>query len=466
LGRQMFRYGVVANLSSSSHFNLERQPGLADALSGACESVKWLSLYQIAEIAFQHGIDTAGEYLYNELKVCNIALIHKEIVEFIPIRVLRRLSSEGVLTTGFLGDEEWALQFTANFVPIFDITVVYTQIALIEYSQFGRKLLKLPVGGSFKALNHVEVHSEDIDVLFIGRPYSPRPDIINYLISNGVKVEVYGSEKWKEHIPKEFYHGFLDNSIYNQTLSRAKIVLGLMEAPDDGPPHINAKIFDACKNTKFAICTYYAPFYSDYGLEEGVSIVTYRSQEELLEKVQYYLHHSEKRKGIASAMKAIIAKNFDYSVLYRKLLNSVESYYLNEGRILSPTEKKIISRVDLESIGWSFLKPCSKVVFDPLTADVCVVNSSVGELIVVNSIYRGRLIKKRLPIVDANSVLLRNGAEQPFSLFGLSWCPARTKVPYFALNTYQNNCIAMDVMAILDFCVDWILEKVRGRHKV
>lgn len=221
---------------------------------------------------------------------------------------------------GVFGDDEFVFHHNKFWLPLFDATVTYTKKEAEIYNDMHNNMHLLPVGYLDEELNEFSNdQNKDIDVLFIGRPYGSRPQIIKALLDHGINVDIYGSNEWEKYNLGKAYKGFVSNEDYNNLVSRTKIYLSLMEDKYTGKPHINGKVFDALKTKTFVITTYYEPFISMYGLMPDENIVMYSSLEDLLKKINYYLVHIDERKKLVNAMCQIIVPHFEYINLYKNL---------------------------------------------------------------------------------------------------------------------------------------------------
>ena len=455
---QSLKYIVVANLRVNSYFSLERRPSLEAALAEISESVVWVSIYDLVD-KFNQNIYLVGDYLKRKTKNRNVLLIHKEILHYLPMNTLSEISKSGVLVVGFLGDEEWSLDYSAGYLPFFDISVVYSDVGSIRYSSKGFDVEKLPIGASFKIKNSSADIKEDIDVLFIGRPYPPRVEIINFLITNGIKISIFGSKDWANLIPRSNYSGYLSNLDYDTTLARAKIILGLMEAPSGGA-HMNAKIFDASKVGKLVIATRFQPLYDEYKLIEGESVVTYSSKNDLLEKINYYLKNKNERDKIAFLLKQHMNSKFDYLKLYSDLLIRLSAKFDTK------KNKNIITR-DQAKKRWRFLSSRNDVKYFEGINRLLSLNCGEKLPLVINTEYKGKVVKKRvLPFADATSVILPEGVKRPPMLFGFVWCPKRISIPPIAMNSINSFDINLELISILDNVFTKLILIIRGDEKV
>lgn len=447
---------VLANLQQDSHFNLERRPGLTFALGTLGLSSSWHCIYSLRDHARGSSVRKAAQELSREIADVRFILAHKECLEFLPLGFFDGLKEK--ITLGFLGDEEWQMDYIANFLPMFDVNAVYPSSAIANYKKYGHQLLQLPLGATFP--DPLSVSSlQDIDVLFVGRPYGPRASMINTLVGCGITVSVFGSEEWRSLIPAETYKGHLPNSLYEATVRRAKILLGFMEAPDGGPVHINAKLFDAAKVGRFCLLTHYEPIYSDYNLVEGGSIVTYKDVNDLCVKVNHYLAHPEERERIASKSTAMLRASSDYRALYQRLLEN----------LLNVTSHQDFGN-PLRSKGWISLSTDSTMASPCVIENICAINADAS-MIVLNTEGYQRVIVKRLPLVDAGSVLLGPGVARPKVFAGLVWAPHARRLPHFPLNRYANTppllvrCL-LTLETWLAFAIETFRTKIRKQRPV
>lgn len=318
------------------------------------------------------------------------------------------------------------MSFIASYLPMFDAVTVYTTAAIKNYKDYGYKLMHLPLGATFPEPSFGPP-VQDIDALFVGRPYGPRAAMINSLVDRGISVSVYGSQEWRSLIPAQIYKGHLPNEFYEATVARAKILLGFMEAPDGGPIHINAKIFDAAKVGRFCLLTYYEPIFSEYNLVEGESIVTYNNVNDLYAKVRHYLAHPEERELIASRTARLLRASSDYRRLYRRLIET----FLD-----AAAEREF--GAPARAVGWAPLRSDAVMASERVIESICAINAD-ATMIVLNTEGRRRVIVKRLPVVDAGSLLLAPGARRPWAFAGLVWAPKARRLPHFPLNRYERR---------------------------
>ena len=148
----------------------------------------------------------------------------------------------------------------------------------------------MPGGANEEVYRKIEGCPRDLDVVLVGARFYDRPQTVDFLQRNGVRVEAYGAG-WP--------NGPVSNEEQIRLLNRARIVLGFNrlsgsdwmgikgrdhEVPMSGAFHL-VNDFDELRNV-------YVP-----GKEVGV----YRSGHELLANVRQYLADHDARERIAAA---------------------------------------------------------------------------------------------------------------------------------------------------------------------
>lgn len=415
---------LLFDTSPDNYFTLERQPGIEGAIG--VENLKYLHIQDLPEDVF-----VASEIILDAVRDYKPEYIFTWVghLHQFSLEVLSEISLMDVKTVGFIGDEELDSDYFINFTAFFDYAVIYTKELLTKFNSKFNNAYLLPVGASFENFNENSISVvEDIDVLFIGRPYGIRGELINFLIRNNINVKVAGINDWLKYIPAENYIGFVDNAEYNHLLSRSKIILSMMEMPNGTGTHINAKVFDAAKVEKLAIASKYSPFYTTYGLIENQSIVTYENKCELLEKVKRYLKNDADRVEIAKELSKVIRGKFDYSYLYKKLFNEILE---SKARINNTAKLCLIEQTNKNNYRFYDVDKNTSFASEDLNGvlqnyDYVILNNNSKDkakyyhylnrwlylykgssnALVLKSNYRGVCVTKRLGVYDVSSVCI------------------------------------------------------------
>lgn len=141
------------------------------------------------------------------------------------------------------------------------------------------------------------------DVLFVGNAtfYRKAPNI---LLDNGIDVTIYG-DGWHDSICAGKY---IDNKILRKYYSSAKIVLNDTRDEMKNFGFISNRIFDATASGALVISDYMKEIEEVY----GDSVLMWKTDEELVQLVKYYLDPKNEEERLAKAKKAqqITLENF------------------------------------------------------------------------------------------------------------------------------------------------------------
>lgn len=173
------------------------------------------------------------------------------------------------------------------------LTMVSYKEACHKYLVEGAIPLYLPEGGNPAKFKPLEGVSKDIDVCFVGKNYGIRAKLVDFLVKNGIKIEVHG---------RGWPNGPVSHEKMIELYSRAKIALGMSDSWGSGRFDIPGRDFEVPligplylteKNDK--IGTFY---------KIGEEIVLYQDWSDLLQKIRYYLSHDTEREAIAQKGRA------------------------------------------------------------------------------------------------------------------------------------------------------------------
>lgn len=153
------------------------------------------------------------------------------------------------------------------------------------------------------------------DVLFIGNSRNVYRDSVRYCIEGGIDFSLYGSN-WEKYVGKKYIKGeFIENDELNDYYSNAKIVLNdhWAEMKQDG--FLSNRIYDVTASGGFLMSDYMPDIEEYY---KG-SIATYKTKEEFIEKIKYYLEHKKEREILAEKARDVTLKMFTVRAQVDKL---------------------------------------------------------------------------------------------------------------------------------------------------
>lgn len=192
---------------------------------------------------------------------------------------------------GWFCDSHYRFEnFDSVWAPHLDFCVTTAEVAIRKYHQhgLGNKVIKSQWFASpmYKKLPGI---GKDIAVSFIGQPHGDRRTVIDTLRRSGIKVETYGQGWGRRLSHEEMILMF----------NRSKINLNLNNGSDARFKQIKGRNFEvpACGGL---LLTGSSENLSDYYVPDK-EIVTFAGNNQLLERIRYYLQHDAEREAIAQA---------------------------------------------------------------------------------------------------------------------------------------------------------------------
>lgn len=161
------------------------------------------------------------------------------------------------------------------------------------------------------------------EVLFVGTRYFDRPSI-PILLANNIKVDIYGPN-WSGLEKAES----IDNRILRKYYSSAKIVLNDTRPDMKQLNFISNRIFDATACGSFVISDYIPEVEEVY----GDSVPMWKTPNELVELVRYYLDPKNEKERLEKANRAreITLKNFTADIAGKKFDKVIEELKKQKG---------------------------------------------------------------------------------------------------------------------------------------
>ncbi|MEM7202215.1 MAG: glycosyltransferase [Planctomycetota bacterium] len=189
-------------------------------------------------------------------------------------------------------DDPWQFdEFSRHWAPCVDWIITTDEDTLPRYSALGR--------GSHTLLLQWGCHPDkcfdqrpaaELDVSFVGQPHSDRRRLVQRLRDCGIRVSVFG-HGWGEGSQRMDYGEML--SVFR----RSKINLNFGRSIRESGLQIKARNFEVPGCGGFMLSS--ATPHLDRYFVEGHEVVTFGDEDDLLEKVRYYLDHDDERLGIA-----------------------------------------------------------------------------------------------------------------------------------------------------------------------
>lgn len=254
-------------------------------------------------------------------------------------------------TFNWFADDHWRFHtFSKYWAPLFTAVGTTDSHALEKYKKIKNVKVIHTQWGVNPKLFFPQLEKE-YDVTFVGQNYSTRQQYVNYLTESGIEVQTFGTGWSSGRIPKE------------QTAkiwSGSKINLNFTEGSNDSPKamlKLFAKLFikkefgkyrfngfsfldnlksalnsrvKQIKSRNFEIpacggflITGDADNLKDYYID-GKEIVIFKTKEDLVNKINYYLNHPQEVKDIAKAGLKRTLQDHTYEKRFSEIFNVLD----------------------------------------------------------------------------------------------------------------------------------------------
>ncbi|WP_427113983.1 CgeB family protein [Megasphaera sueciensis] len=205
----------------------------------------------------------------------------------------------------------------------------YKEPYIVKYLHDIYKLNVFYLPEAFSKLRHTptcDYHNENVlkdkyrcDIVMIGSLHSARLPLLERLTDFDLKI--YGNRgTWWLNTSKVIqYHTnkFLSNHDKADAIKYAKISLNTIDPPEIYG--VNVRTFEYAGAGGFQIAQHKKAIGDLFVCDR--EIVTYRTMDEMIQKVRYYLGHNDERNKIANAGKIRAWKDHDYQKRLTRLIN-------------------------------------------------------------------------------------------------------------------------------------------------
>ncbi len=203
------------------------------------------------------------------------------------------------LSAAFFSDDDWRLQDSLAIADRYHLIVTTCQEAVDAYRARGMTdVVYAPYACNPALYYPLEGRAKEYDVAFVGQAYRGRPELVEWLKGQGIRVRVWG-QGWEEHPRlRDIAGGFLPHHAMLEVFAKSKIVLGMSWVSGDGVTlQIKGRTFEYAACRVFQLTTYDARLNALF--QEGEELVFYRDRQDLVEKIRHYLAHGDEREAIA-----------------------------------------------------------------------------------------------------------------------------------------------------------------------
>lgn len=168
------------------------------------------------------------------------------------------------------------------------------------------------------------IHSQSLhktyDISFVGTYDAVREKFLAAL--EGLDVHIWGWGDWhKSKVSKMFEGSALTQEKMLTVYAKSKIVINVNRAKNSTIP-TNLRPFEAAQVGAFILVDHKINLSEVFKI--GKEIDTFKSPQELRQKITYYLTHSKKRKSIAQAMQIRVKRDHTYDKRLNKLFSEID----------------------------------------------------------------------------------------------------------------------------------------------
>lgn len=215
-------------------------------------------------------------------------------------------------------------------IPYYDIHVVPREMNIPEFKKRGaRRVIRYHKGFYPSVHRPVAPRRQEasFDVFFAGHYEPVREESIAFLLQNGINVTVAGNRDWKRGkfwplIKRNFIDGAIYGEAYVQAICGAKINLCFFSKWNRDEERSRLYEIPACgafmlaERNNFNVTVF----------SEGKEAAFFSSNEELLEKVRFYLSQPKERLEIAAkARERSLQSGYSYHARLSELLSVIET---------------------------------------------------------------------------------------------------------------------------------------------
>jgi spore maturation protein CgeB len=275
------------------------------------------------------------------------------------------------ITFNWFCDDHWRFdEYTKNWAPLFNWVSTTASSALPKYEAIGySNVIKTQWACNHFAYKKNNAHF-DYDVTFIGQPHGNRRQTIEYLRQNGIRINVWGNGWDTGRLSQEEMIRVFNSSLININLSNSSTVPSGVQSssnivrralsrlkqllvgsfPDKLKADVEAVKAQQIKGRNFEVpgcggflLTDKADNLEDYYLV-GKEIVCFEGNNDLIEKIKYYLEHEEERIKVAQSGYERTLREHTYVHRFNQIFNQINSDH--------------VSQNDDDSLPLDIIKPC------------------------------------------------------------------------------------------------------------
>lgn len=231
--------------------------------------------------------------------------------------MLEFLNQTKVKTAIWMTEDPYYMDWTTQLIPYFDYIFSIDQAAVEQYMSLGhRYVYHLPLGTNLQVFHPAVVTKEFVsDICLVGVPYSNRIELVEFLLKEtGYHIQIVGkgwgkhNHEWTKNVNRNI--ALVSAWVKPETVANfyngSKIVLNIHRPSHEKynknrmgilAKSINNRTFDAAGCEAFQLIDAREELANHF--VEGEEMISFQDENDLLEKIHYYMAHDEERKQIA-----------------------------------------------------------------------------------------------------------------------------------------------------------------------
>lgn len=211
-----------------------------------------------------------------------------------------------------------------NTIPFFDVNFVYREINIKEYTEAKGQNVAI-LRSYYIPSTKIPNTAKEYDVCFIGHYEAANMKKIRFLLENNISVKIFGTGWHNKELSELYANEIIEvrGHDYIDTISKSKIVLGFLSKLNRDT--YTRRNFEIPYIGSFMLAERTEDLQGLYS--EGEEADFFSNNEELLEKVIFYLKYGDKREAIASnGNKRALSSGYDIDSVAYKMLNTIKNF--------------------------------------------------------------------------------------------------------------------------------------------
>jgi len=274
-------------------------------------NVKLLNLEEISDSSL---INTVNSWKPDYL----LMLFYKQEISYEAIKYIS--DNTPCITVCWMGDDEHQFDIpqywsSNRMAPNFNIVITTLPSMVERYKKIGCKNVIVSQWAANHRIFKPYKVKKDIDVSFCGWAHTDRPVLIQKLKDAGIDVKTFGAG-WG-------HNSFIKIKEYVKIFSRSKININFGKT-EGNKLQIKGRDFEVPMCGGFILTTH-NPLLAKY-FELNKEVATYKTFDELVKKIKYYLVHDDEREQMAMAGHKRAIEDHTYVSRFVGVLQQLDKY--------------------------------------------------------------------------------------------------------------------------------------------